>query len=234
MRKIILITVCVVLAGVIGANTYNHFFFHPEQTLEGNLNDKIPSELPGWEIRDLPLAESEEMQNRVEGILNYSEALFREYRRGDTEFSVYIGYWEPRRMPIRLVQAHTPDICWVRNGWEVKDMEESLQLTCQGMPLMPTESRIMGRDAFTIHVYYWHVVGEDIYVNRIIGTWDRLDPIKSLFRFGLHQQQEQFFIRISSNRPLAEIWNDPDIQTIVAGLADLAIKTTEMPDPLET
>lgn len=234
MRKTILILVCVVLAGVIGVNAYNHFFFQPEQTLEGSLNDKIPSELPGWEIRDLPLAESEEMQNRVEGILNYTEALFREYRRGDTEFSVYIGYWEPRRMPIRLVQAHTPDICWVRNGWEVEDMEESVRLTCQGMPLMPTESRVMGRDAFTIYVYYWHVVGEDIYVNRIIGTWDRLDPIKSLFRFGLHQQQEQFFIRISSNRPLSEIWDDPDIQTIVAGLADLAIGTTEMPDPLET
>src|SRR5690606_8770484 len=130
----------------------------------------------------------EEMQNRVEEILNYTEALFREYSRGDTEFSVYIGYWEPRRMPVRLVQAHTPDICWVRNGWTVAGMEESVRLNCQGQPLRPTESRVMTKGAHTIYVYYWHVVGDNIYVNRIVGTWDRLDPIKSLFRFGLHQQ----------------------------------------------
>ena len=74
------------------------------------------------------------------------------------------------------------------------------------------------------HVYYWHVVGETIYTTQAVGEWDRWDPVKSLFRFGLNQQTEQFFIRVSSNRPFDQIWGDPGIQEIMGALSDLTLQ----------
>lgn len=223
MRKIIVILGLAVFACVACALVYTTYFYHPEVHLEGKLEEKLLSELPGWQVEDLDLAASEEMQERVAQILNYTQALFRSYTRGDVQVGVYIGYWAPKMMPVRQVQAHTPDICWVRNGWDVADSEFAVAFQSQGEPLRPAEVRQMHKQGHVQYVAYWHIIGERTYVNRSVGTWDRLDPIKSLFRFGLHQQEEQFFIRVSSNRPLQEIWNDPDFQQIIEPLKELAL-----------
>ncbi|MGE9293099.1 MAG: exosortase C-terminal domain/associated protein EpsI [Puniceicoccales bacterium] len=230
MRKALIIICAVVALFLGGALLYQQVIWAPAQTEDVDLSTAVPSELPGWTIEDHELADSEEMQDRVEEILQFTQALFRSYRKGDTEIAVYIAYWEPRTMPVRMVQAHTPDICWVRNGWEVEDSEFSVQLDAEGMPLKPAEFRIMTKDPALQYVYYWHTVGDRIYVNRIVGTWDRWDPIKSLFKFGLNQRREQFFIRLSSNHPFEEIWDNPDFQLILKDLAKLAIKEDAIPE----
>lgn len=235
MRKALICLSTLVALFIGGALIYQTLLWEPEQNMDIELSEAVPQELPGWEIEDHELAESEEMQDRVEDILNFSKALFRSYSKDDTEIAVYIAYWEPRKMPVRMVQAHTPDICWVRNGWEVADSEYSVALSADGIPLKPAEFRVMTRDPAPLqYVYYWHTVGDRIYVNRTIGSWDRWDPIKSLFKFGLKQRREQFFIRLSSNRPFSEIWNDPDFQIILKDLADLAIKENAVPEETMT
>lgn len=223
MRKLLVIVTALVVFSVIGALTYTTLFYHPVERFQDKLDDVLVSELPGWEVKDLDLAESEEMQELVARILNYTQAIFRSYNRGDTEVGVYVGYWAPKMMPVRQVQAHTPDICWVHNGWEVADSQFARTFQAQGDPLRPAEVRQMEKQGHTMYVAYWHVIGDRTYVNRIVGTWDRFDPIKSFFRFGLHQQEEQFFIRISSNRPLDQIWNDPGFQAIIEPLKEMAL-----------
>lgn len=223
MRKILAIIASVVVLCVGAALVYTTFFYNPKVHLKGELDEILLSELPGWTVENLDLADSEEMQERVAQILNYTQAIFRSYRRGDTQVGVYVGYWAPKTMPVRQVQAHTPDICWVRNGWGVGDSQFAVTFQAQGDPLRPAEVRQMQKQGHTMYVAYWHIIGERTYVNRVVGTWDRFDPIKSLFRFGLHQQEEQFFIRISSNRPLEQIWNDPDFQQIVEPLKEMAL-----------
>ncbi len=224
MRKALIVLSFAIALFLGGALLYQTFIWAPEQTLDIDLTKAVPSELPGWEVEDHELADSEEMQDRVEDILNFSEALFRSYTKGKTTISVYIAYWEPRKMPVRQVQAHTPDICWVRNGWQVADSEYSVALNAGELPLKPAEFRVMTKDPVLQYVYYWHTVGDNIYVNRTIGSWDKWDPIKSLFKFGLNQKREQFFIRLSSNRPFNEIWNDPDFQLILSDLAALTLE----------
>lgn len=236
MRKALVIFALTVALFLGTALAYQLLLWEPEQRKTAPLAEALPAELPGWTTQDLRLADSEEMEARVEGILNFSEAIFRTYSKAGIDLAVYVAYWEPRKMPVRLVQAHTPDICWVRAGWEVEDSRYSVPLTAMGVPLKPAEYRVMTKDPALQYVYYWHVVGDEIYINRSIGVWDRWDPIKSLFRFGLNQQQEQFFIRVSSNRPLDEIWQDPDVQSVMHNLAELALAKpdVQLPEPVQS
>ncbi len=224
MKKILIslsgITVVIVAAALL----YHYGFYEEEQTKEQPLSELVRKELPGWSSADVPLAQSEEMKDTVEGILNFDDVLFRSYSKDGTQFTVYVAYWEPRKMPIRLVQAHTPDICWVRNGWEVLESEYAVTLQVNDVPLKPAEYRLMRNSPEQQHVYYWHVVGDDVYTTKSVGTWSKWDPIKSFFSFGLRQKQEQYFVRVASNRPFDELWNTPGFRVVMSDLAAFSIE----------
>lgn len=233
MRKFLLIFGIIVALASLSALAYTTLFYTPTKTMQGDLKEQLVSEFDGWEIEEQPLAETEAMQETVEGILNFSQAVYRTYQRGGTTIGVYVAYWEPKMMPVRLVQSHTPDVCWVRSGWEIHPEESGFSVNCQldGQPLFPAEMRTLSKSNHTEYVAYWHVLGDHIYVNRSkAGQWDRWDPIKTLFVYGLHQQREQFFVRINSNRPIDEIWDTPMMQEILKDLADLTLTPPEAPE----
>ena len=227
IRKILIGFGLFATALVAGAVLHQTLFFRPDVTFEGSLADRIPSDVAGWRSVDKPLAGTPEQERNVDSILQYTDALVREYRNGPYNFEVYVAYWAPKTMPVRLVQAHTPDICWVRNGWAVGGGESAVALTAEDESLKLAEYRRMvipRNQSVERHVYYWHVVGDHIYTTDAIGMWDRWDPVKSLFRFGLNQRTEQFFIRVSSSQPFETIWNEPGVQEIMGSLADLALR----------
>ncbi|AOS45900.1 hypothetical protein Verru16b_02991 [Lacunisphaera limnophila] len=93
----------------------------PERTFKGNVKDLLPKpeEIPGWTVEYLPIADTPEMKAKVSELLNYDDALFAVYTKGPERLSVYIAYWAPGKMSHRLVAGHTPDVCWVRAGWDI-------------------------------------------------------------------------------------------------------------------
>ncbi|GHC04705.1 exosortase-associated EpsI family protein [Cerasicoccus arenae] len=232
MRKIFLIFGAIIATGSFIALAYTAFFYTPPKTMSGELQQRLLSQYDGWEIEDQPLAETEAMEETVEGILNFSQAVYRTYVRGKTQIGVYVAYWEPKMMPVRLVQSHTPDVCWVRSGWTMIEGESEYSVPCRlgEQPLYPAEIRTLEKNSHTQYVAYWHVLGDEIYVNRSrAGQWDRWDPIKTLFTYGLHQQREQFFVRINSNQPIDEIWDLPIMQEILTDLAELTLTPPQAP-----
>lgn len=229
IRKLIIgiSLIAVALAG--GGALHQAVFFNPEKSFEGTLAEILPTEVHGWQSYDRPLAETEEQRRNVDAILQYTDALVREYRKGPFRFEVYVAYWAPKTMPVRMVQAHTPDVCWVRGGGWLVDVDakrSGVPLEVEGETLKLAEYRRMvgsRNQSQVAHVYYWHVVGDHIYITDAMGTWDRWDPVKSLFRFGLNQKTEQFFVRISSDVPFVQLWDDPGVREIMAVLKDLAL-----------
>jgi hypothetical protein len=227
LRQAFVLMSVVIAALVLVVFIQQAFFFKPERDFTKELADVVPSTLPGWEVTEIELADSPEAQSRVEGILNFTDAVQRVYTRGNQQFIVYVAYWAPKTMPIRLVQAHTPEICWVRVGWDLlpEASESNVQLTVGDTQLKPAEYRELTSEGQPItHVYYWHVVGDDVYTTQTsAGTWNRWDPLKSLFEHGLNQKMEQFFVRISSETSLDELMQDPQVQKLVQELADFSI-----------
>jgi hypothetical protein len=175
---------------------------------------------------DVPLAETEEGRSAVEGILRYDDFISRSYRRGQTEVTLYIAYWLPDRMPPRMVGRHTPDRCWIQNGWTCD--QRTRAVTLQGSrhtTLQPAELGVYTlRDRITLHVAFWHLVGGKAYAyGPEQSDMVALAPLSDLRTFGLNQRQEQLFIRVASNQKFEDFWRDPGFQQLLRSLEDLGV-----------
>lgn len=191
------------------------------------LAEKIPFAVSNWTMRDEPLGPTEFVQSEVEKNLNYDDMVNRLYTKGDVQFGVYVAFWSPGRMPVQKVASHTPDRCWSENGWKCLDDRFPEELESYNTPLLPAYWREFSPPAGTAKTYvlYWHLVGGDPYdygtgFNRMIGpvAWWR-----ETLHYAIKGSAEQYFIRLTSNRPFDGIWTDAGVQEIVQSLAKLGL-----------
>ncbi len=195
-----------------------------EVTKTDSLENLISKDLPGWSYMDLPLAETEEARNTVERRLNFDDYVSRIYRSGDTEVGIYIAYWEPGTTAVRMVGVHTPDTCWVQNGWTCTDRASGVLKDVSGGQLKPGEFGIYEIRDHVQHVLFWHLVGRQVYGYDQQDIHNVFAPLQDMMQFGLNQRQEQYFIRVSSNRPFEEIWDDPGFAQLMEDIGALGLK----------
>lgn len=172
------------------------------------LLDDLPRAEAPWSQRDLDVAESAEMKRAVDELLNYDRAIFRKYERGGDNITVYASHWRPRKFHPRLISIHTPDICWVSNGWHMRaaDYSYALNISPEG-PAWPAQYREFDAGGETTYVVYWHTVGESL-SGYGQGPNSKSDSFLANFFDDVRQGAgEQLFIRISSNRPFTQ-WKD--------------------------
>lgn len=221
--------VLVAAAGLVLISAVGVQFFSaapPVATLHAPLEKLVPRDLPGWSVRDVPLADTAEGRNAVQGILRYDDFISRSYRRGPTEVTLYIAYWAPDRVPPRLVGRHTPDRCWIQNGWTCDSRTRAVVLPgTNGAPLQPAEAGVYSfSNQATLHVAFWHLVGGKAYAyGPEQSDMVALAPLTDLKTFGLNQRQEQFFIRIASNEKLEAFWTDPAFQKLLRSIESLGV-----------
>ena len=212
MKKIIFILIFIFL--LIGASVQYMGLSRARDNLSPpDLGGLIPQEIPGWVIEDKPIAESPELMNKVEQILNFDSAVFRSYKQGDLEISVYIAYWLPGKVPVSIVDAHTPDICWVANGWQME------RLSALADYPMKSGTRIsipnyrkfhMKFSSDPISVIYWHFDGQHLreQKSRREGAMSSMERVKNrLAHFRniiFSPPAQQVFIRISSNKEISQ------------------------------
>jgi hypothetical protein len=202
----------------------------PEPTFKGSLHDLLPPPPPGWTMKEKPIAESAEMKKAVSELLNYDDGIFVDYLGpGGHRLSVYIAYWRPGKMSHRLVAVHTPDVCWVGGGWQKTKAGTTPELSIPVAPSLqpelvastvipPGEDRIFTINGTTEHVWFWHLVGNE---SKAYGTgtappW--YATFTDLLSKGLKQREEQFFIRLSSNIPMNELYTGPALPAVLASL----------------
>lgn len=128
MQKIISIAA---IAAVAFSATFVFFVKSPHADsetatteLEGRLKTAIPYEMDGWTSKDSGLGDTEEVQRAAEKVLNVTDYVNRTYSKNGTDFTVYIAYWKPDTMEIHRASSHSPDRCWVANGWKNIDSEK--------------------------------------------------------------------------------------------------------------
>ena len=210
---------CFAVLLVAGCLIINGELLPRKHTFYVSLKSCLPQqeELSSWSVSYLPLADTPEAQEAVKKILNYNDAVYAIYTSRDTHISVYAAYWRPDRMPYRVVASHTPDACWIESGWRCKFREETKTLTGTAGHILPTaQIRTFMQNDRTEHVVFWHLIGRNtlLYVGpKSQPTWSAF--ITDLFSLGLRQRDEQFFLRISSNQPLAKLWETPVVKSII-------------------
>ncbi len=192
------------------------------QIFTGKVADIIPSSehFPDWKVAERAIAETPEMQRAVAELLNFEQGVYREFENGSVRVSIYLTYWSPGRMSQRAIAGHTPDICWVAVGWQnLLDDARGVNFEVPVDGVIALELRAFRMGHVTEYVAYGHYVGGEpvLYENGQGPAWHAF--VQDLVRRGFSQRGEQFFIRISSNRPIAEVLESGPVRDSLRNLA---------------
>ena len=228
MRRLLLSVFALLIIIAIGMIVYGQS--RPlTRTVHSPLEDRIPAAPSGWTRTARAIADTPEMQEKVDELLNFDDGVFYDYISGPLRLSVYVAYWEPGKMSSRLVAGHTPDVCWVGAGWictarrtialsdvqptdfnaktaeTAKDAKPSPPPSDFHPPpsdIPPAEARTFVANGTTEYVWFWHLVDGEA---QSYGTGQEPPWHAALFdliRRGFDQRSEQLFIRLSSPQPL--------------------------------
>ena len=195
---------------------------HPRQDL---LKDLLPASRPGWAMSDQPIADTPEMKRAVTEMLNFDEAVFRTYRHGNEQISIYVAYWRPGSMHPRLITQHIPDVCWPGAGWNMLQSGGTAAFDLPGnQRTWAGQWRIFSARGTTEHVVYWHLLG-----GKLSGYAQGANSKSAMYYLTLwddirQAQREQYFIRLSSNLSLAELEKSELVRTVMAALASLGLQ----------
>lgn len=191
----------------------------------------VPAAAVGWDVRNLDIAGSEEMRSRVMNVLRYDDIFYRSYRRGGVEVQVYAAYWKPGTVPYGQAGVHTPDTCWVTNGWMQEERRHAELLKVGPYTTKPAETGRFSLRGEKLEVMFWHLVGGRVHgyeqygwSDGIAGVRERLPHLfEDLRRYGLNLAQEQIFVRISSSVSLKTLLQDPGFWPLLETLRPLGI-----------
>ena len=182
-----------------------------------SLDTLLPATAANWEVitpADL---------YRFAGILQTTHLMERTYLRPTglgqfTQITVYIAYWAPGQTSVSRVASHTPDACWPGSGWNAQPVADKSELPAvPGLSISPGEHRVFKNSAgFSQNVWFWHV-----YDGQVINYRDPYS-LPALFQialqYGFRRAGEQYFVRISSNKPWAELADEPVVREIIGNL----------------
>jgi exosortase len=182
-----------------------------------NLAALLPVRAAGWDVM------TPDDLYQFADILQTSNLMERTYLRSTssgqfTQLTVYIAHWAPGQTSVSRVASHTPDACWPGSGWSAQPVPDAPDFpTVPGLTISAGEHRVFRNNVgFQQNVWFWH-----IYDGRVIGYRDPYS-IPALFqialKYGFRQPGDQFFIRISSNKPWAELKDEPLLREILTNL----------------
>lgn len=182
---------------------------------------KAPAE---WQIQELEIGANEQIMKAVNELLNYDSAVFRRYTAANgRSFEIYLAYWSPAKQPPRLVAAHTPDICWVVNGWKLLDNTTRPAPLAAALAPIRGQFRVFEYSGQPMAVLFWQMVGgeEANYTTVRENAHNRsfLSEIRSRGLFA--PAQSQLFIRVSVEKSWAGWESDQEFLKFIAALGRL-------------
>lgn len=197
-----------------------------------HLEKAIPASIGETKSVERPLGNNEEVARATEKILAVNEYINREYTLPDgRKFTIYISYWAPRKESMRVASTHTPDRCWVRNGWKNDDSKKIQNdiLQLDGKPLMPAYYREytidnLGRN-YRRNVWFWFVTDGVRYDYKVADNYapSPILYIKNMISDALVGSPEMYFVRIDSDSSLKELFKDKDFAAILKSLGELIL-----------
>ncbi|MBE6413531.1 MAG: exosortase-associated EpsI family protein [Verrucomicrobiaceae bacterium] len=207
-----------------------------ESTAVGYLKTQIPDKFMGATSVEKELGATEEVVRATEKILNVSDYLNREYTLSSgKKLTLYISYWEPAKEPIEFATTHTPDRCWVNNGWVCNEQTRRTSdiLTIENninkiKPARYGEYTFSTNDGiskpYIRYVWFWFIVDGKIYEftkqNKGVSPYLWL---KNTLTYMNQKAPEMYFIRVDSDKPLDEFRKNAEFQQLLKYLGDMIL-----------
>lgn len=215
----------VVLGLGIALQIHNPFKVEVSDGRGVHLEQYIPTEVSGWRAVPREVGDTERLRSVVERTLRYDDVTYWQFADGERFFEVYAAYWGDGKMPTQMVASHTPDRCWTENGWRILQRQSNIVNELDGVPILPAQWRRFSINDHIQYVYFWHLVGGTPYDygERIHSRPGVFQWVRDAIRYHLSGAAEQYFIRINSNLPFDELWEDAGFREVVAGLMRLGL-----------
>ncbi len=208
-----------------------------ESTAVGYLKTQIPDKFMGVTSVEKPLGATEEVSRASEKILNVSDYLHREYTLSSgKKFTLYISYWEPGKDHIINAAAHTPDACWVGNGWvcnpNTRRTSDFIGINnVVDKKLKPAIYReysystsLFEKKSYSRYVWYWFLTDGKVYSYTKTNSFP--NPFVWMANMLKYMQQdvpEMYFIRIDADFPIDELREDKEFQHMLIYLGNMIL-----------
>jgi len=206
MKKCVLSMILIALVATVVLAVFGELRSYPPPKVVLPISQYLPDAAEaaqyGWQVQDLPLGATEGIEERALEILKFDDYIYRRYSKGSLEFSVYVAYWRPGKMPPREVNGHNPDNCWVNSGWIELESRDAVTYPGLNFASPRGQFRIYSRDGRERAVYFWHLLDGETYQYGHRSIFARLrilirEPIRQRFML----KREQIFIRIDTSDP---------------------------------
>ena len=195
------------------------------------LSDIIPSEIEGFEFEILPLESIGITLKDIDKHLGHDDIFYGKYTHENFAVNVYVSFWKPGKSPYDLAGYHSPDVCWLSQGWVREDREYAVEKKLGHISLKPVEFGVYSMDGAQTEVLFWHLIGGKpnryktaVFHTTMAARFDRmLNMFRDAKRLGIGNPSEQLFIRISSETSFDELWPQADFQRLLVSLKPLGI-----------
>jgi hypothetical protein len=217
-----------IVVALLGLNLYITLKPAPQAAIRQPLKNLLPPAPFGWQAKIEDIANTPEEKEQAEQVLHFDDAVYCVYSNGQTNLGVYAAHWLPGKFSSEKVGAHSPDTCWVHNGWDkLPGGQQGVEQQVAGGTLKQMETGTYVKDQQKVYVIFWHLVGQEPvfydltgWNNGLAGRIERLPAMLSDFsRFGLDQRKEQLVLRISSDVPFEQLWSDAGFVTFMDQLS---------------
>jgi hypothetical protein len=223
MKTLILITLLLVAA--VALQFREGFSVQKDHPLPP-LREALGVAPDGWIAEDLPIGDTELLKQVSQETLRYDDYVFRRYRRGSVELTVYAAYWHPGKHPPQMIAQHTPDMCWTLNGMTCEEMRFNVSTQIDKRQLWPAQWRKFrtpgGQVTYTM---FWHLVGDRPfdYGEQLYSVPHPVTYWVEAMKFAVLKKRPQLFFRITSSEPPENLWNDPGVEKALRGLLNLGL-----------
>jgi hypothetical protein len=123
-----------------------------------------------------------------------------------------MAYWSSHQSTLGSVALHTPDMCLPGGGWTAQPVPPPISR----YPLPAPRRFAFDMNGSPEYIWFWHYFdGHPVHQLSGLYPW-QLAPL--LFHRGVSASAPQWVIRISSNRPLETLLDEPLLNAFVARL----------------
>ncbi len=180
-------------------------------TSKGGTSRPVP------DLAALTVMETPEWNRRTdESIFAFSDALNtthlrqESYFRGDVQLTFYVAYWPAEQSTLGSVALHAPSICLPGSGWNTLSVPPSLA----SYPLKNPRRFSFEKMGYPQHVWFWHFYdGQPVTEPAGLYPW-QLVPL--LLQPAVRARAPQWVVRISSNKPLESLVDEPIVRDFLA------------------
>lgn len=234
MKKTLLVlssSLLVILAGLL---LYTELIAPGVRRLTEPVDVIVPKSVLGWQVKEVPLAQTDGMMKVVNETLKFDGVVQRMFEKPGMAVLVYAAYWTPGKTTAFDAGTHNPDSCWCGIGWKQLERKNAVTGSIGGRALLPYEYGVYELGERRTPVMFWHLIngvpnsyeGQKLgWTSGWAGKFERWDfVVKDLKTYGLNQKQEQVFIRISIwGKPISEAFDDDDVIRLMHAIEGLGI-----------